>query len=324
MEHRDRRLAAYVDLITDEIRQDWSAQGALYPIAEAKGLHILPVHYYTAIPTQAEVRAAAGTRILDANSEINFNTAQQLAFLKIIREYAAELSDVPLKSDRAEYAWDNGMFAFQDASAYYAIARHFKPRRIIEIGCGSSTLVAAAAAKRNGSTEVIAIEPYPLNFYNRYLKEMAEGQSEIRLIEQKIQDVDLELFKTLDSGDILFVDNSHVSRTGSDVNHVFFKILPIIKPGVLIHFHDIFLPYEYPQVYYDRLWFFGEQYLLGTYLMNNSSCSILFSSFLLSAEFRNEYTDVLSNFLDAAGRLKAYPDFTGPVFGGSFWIRRNT
>ena len=316
---RNKRLNHYVHLLLDEIRADWSAYPYLFPIFECQGWHLTPDHYYSPIASDADIVANAGKKIID-DSLINFNKNKQILFLNELNRFQNELKDIPVNSENStEFCWNNGMFAFQDASLYYAIIRTNAPKRIVEVGSGMSTLIAARAAAINKTTQITAIEPYPVEFFNKYLKDGT--LSNVSLIENKIQNVNPALFDELEDGDILFIDNSHVAKIGSDVLWVFFNVLPRLKPGVMVHIHDVFLPYEYPINYYKQhLWTFNEQYLLATFLMNNPDFEVFFGNNYCAHNFQIDYVQSMSQLLTNDGKLIADPSVQ--VFGSSFWIKR--
>src|SRR5262249_1946304 len=144
------------------------------------------------------------------------------------------------------------------------LLRYWQPRRLIEIWSGYSTLLSADVNRRflGGSMQLTCIEPYPREFLRRGIPGVT------RLIEKKAQDVELDVFAELEAGDVLFIDSSHVSKTGSDVNRIYFEIVPRLRPGVHVHVHDIFLPDDYPREWVlgeNRSW--NEQYLLRALLM---------------------------------------------------------
>jgi hypothetical protein len=121
----------------------------------------------------------------------------------------------------------------------YCMARHFQPRLTIEVGSGFSSLVLGDAAARNGSSGVVCIEPFPREFLRTRFPGLRS------LMENKVQDIDRNFFSQLEAGDILFIDSSHTVKIGGDVNYLFLEVLPRLKPGVIVHVHDIFLPFEY-------------------------------------------------------------------------------
>lgn len=166
----------------------------------------------------------------------------------------------------------NSQFSWLDARSAFVLLRYWKPSRIIEVGSGFSTLLMADVIKRflHEDTELSAVEPYPRSF----LKTM-----QIDLQETFVQDVPFEYFERLEAGDVLFIDSSHVSKTGSDVNYLLFHVLPRLKSGVKVHIHDIFLPAEYKQDWVlseNRSW--NEQYVVQALLMYSTRFRVLFGS----------------------------------------------
>lgn len=161
------------------------------------------------------------------------------------------------------YYLDNSEFTGSDARILFGLLRLWRPGRIIEVGSGYSTLLMADVVDRYlPGTRITAIEPYPRPFLHRLTG------SSVELVEKKVQEVDASVFAELGPGDVLFIDSSHVSKTGSDVNYLVFEIIPRLKPGVHIHFHDVFLPFEYPKDWVmERGVNWNEQYLLRALLM---------------------------------------------------------
>ena len=222
--------------------------------------------------------------------------------------WGAEMADTPLTEKDArpdQYCWFNSAFNPVVGVTYYAMIREFQPKRIVEIGGGYSTLVSTRAALRNGATRVECIEPEPPKF----LTEKLVGLN--RLIVSPAQDVPLEIFESLENNDVLFIDSCHVSRIGSEVHRIFFEILPRLQPGVLIHFHDIFLPWDYPRHWLkDLKIFWNEQYLLLAFLMFNEAFTPLLANHYL---LRQQLTDL----------QRAFPFLPRWDKAGSFWMRRN-
>jgi len=183
------------------------------------------------------------------------------------------------------------------------MVRYFQPRLIIETGSGLSSLLLCEAATKNNGASLICIEPFP----QKFLKVGFPGLDQ--LIEKKVQDVDLEFFSQLQSGDILFIDSSHTVKIGGDVNYLFLEVLPRLKPGVVVHVHDIFLPFDYRRDWVmEEFRFWTEQYLLQAFLTFNSEFEVLMA---------NNY---LSHYYEAD--LKATFPSLNSWIGGSFWMRR--
>jgi predicted O-methyltransferase YrrM len=243
---------------------------------------------------------------------IDWNLEEQLTLVQRFK-YQDELKALPRsKKDAPElhFYHDNPSFCPADAEFCYNIIRHFKPRRIIEIGCGYSTLLAMAAEKKNkaensdhGCTHT-CIEPYEMP----WLEKLG-----VTVIRSKVEDLPLSTFSQLESGDILFIDSSHIIRPQGDVLFEFLEILPTLKPGVIVHVHDVFTPRDYPEewvVREHRLW--NEQYLLEAFLSYNSRFRIIGAVNLL----KKEHTKAL----DEKCPMTAERPMDEP---GSFWMVRN-
>jgi hypothetical protein len=199
------------------------------------------------------------------------------------------------------------MFSRLDASMLAAVLRHFRPRRMIEVGCGWSSLVTARVNREylDGSLHFTCIEPYPPEF----LAGGVDGISE--LIASPVENLELDRFLALEAGDVLFIDSSHTVKTGGDANFLYLEIVPRLAPGVVVHIHDMFLPFDYPQewVFSGRAW--NEQYLVQAFLSFNSTFRILLAVAWLS----HLHPEVLAEV------LPDYPAAYGDG-GGSLWIQR--
>lgn len=224
--------------------------------------------------------------------------------------YGDELLTFPdYSDDDLQYAYTKGMFGSGDAEILYSIIRHLKPKRLIEIGAGSSTLVTQAAIKKNKEEDSdylcshICIEPYE----NQWLEKL-----DVEVIRKKVEDIPVSFFKTLNENDILFVDSSHVVKPQGDVLFEIFDIYGSINSGVYVHVHDIFTPRDYPKKWIiddRRLW--HEQYLLEAFLSFNSEFEIVCA---LNWVWKN-HPELLSQSCPVlTNRMTNNP--------GSFWFRR--
>lgn len=245
-----------------------------------------PGHFYSTIPDLEDIRkkeAAIWENILVDNIQgVNLNTEQQLNLVKEFYTYYNEIPFAAQKQEGTRYYFENGLYSYTDAIFLYSMIRHIKPKRIIEIGSGFSSAVMLDTNEKffNNSIKLHFIEPYPQRLYSLINN---NGEKNVSILQQFVQDIPITYFEQLEAGDILFVDSSHVVKTGSDVHYILFKILPILKAGVFIHFHDIFYPFEYPKdwVYMGRNW--NEDYFVKAFLMYNDSFSIqLFAHYLHS------------------------------------------
>jgi predicted O-methyltransferase YrrM len=203
---------------------------------------------------------------------INFNLNKQLNNLsKFV--YANELKELNLTKKSPNYNFNikNKFFENGDAEIYYQLIRHIKPRNILEIGSGQSTLIALEAIKKNKNidkinTKITCVEPYENIWLNRL---------DIKILRKKIEDIDKNYYLKLKSGDILFIDSSHMIKPQGDVLKIFFEIIPKLKKGVIIHIHDIFTPKDYPKKWLiteNKFW--NEQYLVEALMMNKNKYEI--------------------------------------------------
>lgn len=236
-----------------------------------------PGHYYSPIPDRDEVRSRE-ERIFSVPSElpgIDLNADGQL---RLFSELAAFYGQMPFTGEKKaglRYYFDNIAFCHTDAVILYSMLRWLRPKRLIEVGSGFSSAVALDTNDLflDSSVDFTFIEPFP----ERLLDLLSEKDRErTALIQKPLQDVDLSLFRKLKAGDVLFIDSTHVSKTGSDVNYIFFEVLPALEPGVWIHFHDIMYPFEYPKewIYEGRAW--NEAYMLRAFLQYNGAYRIRF------------------------------------------------
>lgn len=234
-----------------------------FPFWERIGLHVTPSHFYFPISPSEELTDALFDSISDCVG-IDWNVEQQQLYLNdVFPRYATEIK-----------TQENPGLSLVDAAILHAMIRHHKPKQVIEIGSGASTRFAANACLLNGhenaAAELVAIEPYPQS----YLEVGFPGLS--KLIKQKVQTVPLDSFANCD---LLFIDSSHVVRIGGDVNYEILEIIPRLKQGALIHFHDILLPGEYWKEWVkDRHYYWSEQYLLMAFLQFNTAFKIVWAS----------------------------------------------
>jgi predicted O-methyltransferase YrrM len=211
-------------------------------------------------------------------------------------------------ADPTEFFVKNGQYPPLDAWVLEGMLRHHRPRRMIEIGCGFSTLISARLNREEfgGQMELTCIDPYPQAFLG---DGAVAGISAFR--SEKVENVPLDLFDRLEDGDVLFIDTSHTVKTGGDVTWLFHEVVPRLRPGVIVHVHDIFLPHEYPEPWVLEGWGWNEMYLVRSFLLFNEVFHILWgSAYMLT----HHYDSVVEAFPDL-------PEYRA-MFGGSLWIRR--
>jgi predicted O-methyltransferase YrrM len=234
-----------------------------------------PGHFYSPIPSAADLRRAYGRKkILAELAGIDLREDSQLS---LIAELGAMDSEVPFgdySQPGLRYWFTNGFFGRGDAVLLYAMLRHFEPHRVIEVGSGFSSALMLDVNDHwmRGSTRFTFVKPYP-DRLNALLR--PEDHENVEIFVQPVQDVDPTIFESLESGDILFIDSSHVSKTGSDVNHLVLNVLPLLAAGVIVHFHDVFWPFEYPEEWALRGRAWNEDYLLRAFLSYNDHFEIL-------------------------------------------------
>jgi len=238
---------------------------------------------------------------------INFAQEKQVKQLGLFHA-----DDMPKGLDRPaqneiDYSYQNRNFGAGDGDLWYHVIRHFKPARIVEIGSGHSTKMARLAITKNVDDDAtyichhLCIEPYEMP----WLEKLG-----IEIRRDLLENIDLSLFDMLEENDILFIDSSHMIRPEGEVLLEFLQILPRLKPGVIVHIHDIFTPRDYPVRWLKEPRFWNEQYLLEAFLSHNRDWEILLAGNFLA----HAVPDAME---------KACPYFTvGKDEPGSFYMRR--
>jgi hypothetical protein len=284
----------------------------LFRIFQKFGFHIIPNHYYFPIPDTRALKDELWVQPQEMVG-ININDEMQTNLLSDFHsKFNKEYDKFPEKQTNIPYKYfiDNHLFSSVDGEIYYCMIRHFKPKKIIEVGGGYSTYLAAEAIlknkEKNGKeSELIIIDPYP----NKILQKGFPGLSKV--IKSKVEDVNYSLYKELGENDILFIDSSHVLKMGNDVQYLYLEVLPRLNKGVLIHIHDIYLPQHYPKEWLIKEYrFWDEQYLLQMFLTYNNEFEIVMCNNYL----HQKHQDLLINMFKTYESSKILPS--------SFWIRR--
>ena len=266
-----------------------------------------PGHYYSPVPSRAEV-ARVAPRVWGALPEslpgIDLNTrGQQRLFAKFVKHYK-ELPYSEGAQGALRYHFGNGFFDYGDAIFLYCMLQEFTPRRFVEVGSGYSSCVALDAMHLGLDMQSTFIEPYPQRLHSLL---QPEDHSRVVILEDFVQSVPLDIFLALEANDILFIDSSHVGKIGSDVLYLLFEILPRLKEGVIVHFHDIFYPFEYPRSWVEnnlRAW--NEDYFLRAFLQDNTSWRILFFNNYIGKMFPE--------------MLRKWTPLAIKQLGGSLWL----
>lgn len=270
---------------------------------EIFGIHIIPNHFYWPI---------RDSRKLEKH---DFNMTFPLDGIDIDLSAMKELL-FDFEKYKEEYALihhESGYSSNGDGAILYSMLREVRPKKIIEVGSGFSTVIMDEALRKNNEVsgfeaQIISVEPYP----KPVLRKIVATSPNVSLVEQCVEQLDVSFFQQLESMDVLFIDTSHVVDIANDVHYLYLQVIPQLPIGVLVHIHDIRFPFEYP-----RNWvlkarkYWTEQYLLHMFMAFNDSYEIVFSSNYLYQIDRVAMADVLHG-LHAEG--EGWP--------GSFWIRR--
>lgn len=231
------------------------------------GYHIRPIHYYDPLPDFRAITPAQ-TQARRVSAAIDFDLPAQIELQRQISgPVVDELRVLAAQPEPEGFSFVNPYFSALDAAVYYALLRHLKPAKVIEIGCGYSTRIADRALKRNREEgapgRLVCIEPYPE-------PRLTEHRLEMELIEKPVEEVPLSMFEGLAGNDVLFIDSSHAAKFRSDVCYEMLQILPALRQGVWVHVHDIFFPADYPaQWLMEKRLAWNEQYLLEAFLAFN-------------------------------------------------------
>lgn len=268
-----------------------------------------PGHFYSPIPSLEQVRDNE-SRIWKENPDfpgINLNRESQLKLLHSLAEYYSSQPWTDEKKEGVRFFFENPNFSYGEAIILYAMLRHFQPKKVIEIGSGYSSCALLDTNEKHfdNSIQTTFIEPFP-----QLLESLItdDDKNRITILGDMLQDVPLQTFSSLSAGDFLIIDSTHVSKIDSDVNHIFFNILPSINSGVYIHFHDIYYPFEYPKewIYQGRAW--NELYILRTFLQYNPAFEIVFFNSMLGT-------------LEKESLEKVMP-LVAKNPGSSFWLKK--
>jgi hypothetical protein len=280
---------------------------------ERLGLHLTFNHYYEPVPDTRKLKESLWTTQSELVG-ININEERQLALLSTFAAmFRQEYEAFPVDKTPVPHAFylKNSGYPSVDAEILWCMIRYFKPKRILEVGCGNSTYLSAQAVLVNAHDvpphpcELIGIEPAP----NPVVKAGFPGLT--ALIAQPLEQVPMSRFERLDADDILFIDSSHVLKIGSDVQYEYLEILPRLRKGVLVHVHDIHFPMEYPRnLVMESRRFWNEQYLLQAFLAFNDTFEVLWAGNFISVR----HPEALEAAFKSYDRKGRWPS--------SCWLRR--
>lgn len=271
------------------------------------GIYPITDHYYEPMFNMKYL-----THSLEDERELNFslNEDRQIEFVDSFC-YEDELKKFPFDKNTTDgFYYNNGSYEAGDAELLYSIIRKIQPKRMIEIGCGMSTLMALEAEKENERQngvicEHICIEPYE----NSWLDSLG-----VTIIRKRLEEISDDIFDKLEENDILFIDSSHIIRPQGDVLTEYLNIIPKVKEGVYVHVHDIFTPRDYKKDWIEKYrHFWNEQYLLEAFLSCNDSFEVIVALNYLK---HNHFETIKKRFPILGANLSKEP--------ASFWMRRKT
>ena len=243
-------------------------------------------HFYSPVPSKEELKSdnirLYPEQVQTSIHGIDLNIDSQLDLVKIFDSHQAENPLFQKPNIPMRYHAPNEMFSLSDANVLYSMLRHFKPLKVIEIGSGYSSALILDIKELflNNNLQTTFVDPFPERLIGLL---RPEDKTSVTIIPKRMQDIPLSSFDSLENGDFLFIDSTHVCKTGSDVCYLLFDVLPRLKSGVFIHIHDIFFPFEYPKQWTlveGRGW--NEIYVLRAFLTNNTKYEIIFFSSCLA------------------------------------------
>lgn len=279
-------------------------------LVERCGFRLEPLNYYSPLNSLQFLEDNRDLWSPSVPLDIDWRVEHQLEVAREVSRYIPELADIPDHAGcGSEFYWQNDFWNSADALVQYGLLRSRKPAKLIEVGCGFSSLLAARALRKNleenreRTTDVTLIEPYPRR---ELLDKLPRPWRQVATILQRCP---FEWFEGLRAGDVLFYDGSHCCHTASDVNWFFFQVLPRLGEGVLIHLHDIFFPRDYPEPWLlERLQSWNEQFVLQAFLMHNS---------VYRVEIANAF---IAHAREA--EIRALYGTVQPFWGASFWMMK--
>jgi Methyltransferase domain len=302
---------------------------AIYKLGIRLGFHILPAHYYAPVPNIIELERTVDLWAKpSAMSGVHIDLDEQIDNLRRVcapfqqefrgNPYYKHAVNQPFRSGRSRF------FGYIEAEVLHAVIRHYKPAHLIEIGGGVPSYCTSQAISMNRQDtglngQITCIEPDPVNM----IKNLDEKLENFELIARPIQDVPLKYFTQLQANDVVFIDSNHVVRSGSEVNYIVLEILPILAKGVLVQFHDIYLPYDYDRDVLRNFTHPNETALVAAFLACNTRYKILFALSMLHYERRQEMQSVLPEYQpesDWRGMRAGEYDQT-KHFPSSLWLR---
>lgn len=271
-------------------------------------------HFYSPIPNIEELAKEEDRIFREISVEeleasgIDLNKEGQEEMMRNLSVYLQD--EFPEKKEEgSRFYHDNASINHTDSLTLHAMLRYLKPKNVIEIGCGRSSAMMLDTNEKwlDNQMHISFIEPYP-ELLKSVMKEDDQIKQDITVYPKRVQDMPLEKFEELQEGDVLFIDSTHVSKIGSDVHFEMFEIFPRLKPGVMIHLHDVCYGFSYPRHWlFESMFHWNETYLLRAFLSNNRNYEIVF------------WPDSLPHF---SKEWEKYCHTGNKWGGGSIWLRK--
>jgi len=261
-----------------------------------------PGHFYSPL-LDLQRLATHPEEFIDSHARlwagIDLRLPAQLQFIEQLLATGLPFN-LPKKSEAGwRYYWDNDYFRYSDGFALAALLQHFRPARIVEVGSGFSTALMLDVAQRlRLDFQLSAIDPFPERLQG--LLRVNEAFN-VRIIARRVQDLPTSLFEELQQNDFLFVDSSHVAKVGSDVPEIFFRLLPALRPGVIVHFHDIFYPHAYPEKWLREGCAWNEGFILRAFLQFNRTFEVVLFNPFIALHAREKLSAAVPHFLEDTG-----------------------
>jgi hypothetical protein len=272
-------------------------------------IRFLPGHFYSPLLDIQSLRPNDSNLPFDGEElweHINLRLSEQRSYYEDLLDRFAPLPFPSQKTDGYRYFTENNYFTLADAFTLSGIIRKEKPCRIVEIGSGfSSAVMLDTLGQTHASAQLTFIEPQTDRLYSLFL---TDDRSISTVFAQRVQEVPFSVFDQLEAQDLVFCDSSHVAKIGSDVSYILLRILPRLKPGVLVHFHDVFYPFSYPATWIceGRAW--NESLFLRAFLVGNRQFQLVAFNRYAGYSFPELFRERLPAFLNDPG--------------GSIWIRK--
>jgi predicted O-methyltransferase YrrM len=281
-----------------------NAEKILRPTVGVLGYDLLRSSFYSPIPARDELPAELW-EVPNPTLGVDFDVEGQFRFLEDQLSEHVQRFGERLNDGSTPFRLDNSTYGPVDAETLYAMVRYANPRQVVELGSGSSShVIAMALEESDPGSRYRVFDPYP------WTATSLGARPDVEVLARRATEIPAAEFEALGLNDILFIDTTHTVKTGGDVTHLVLDVLPRLAPGVLVHVHDIFLPWEYPRQWVvDRRYAWAEQYLLQAFLAFNDAFEIVLGAHALARS-------------DPKRLRRTIPSFEPEVAPGAFWLRR--